>query len=454
MDKIWHNLKLDLADGGSQGAIYVRARDTGTQVLSIQLRTNGKAYKLTEDVVATIRGRRQDGTEIYNTCYIEDNCVRVELTTDMLAAAGLTECVLQLVGTDPAVLTTPGFDIYVEDAPEDGGVEGTSEFTSLVEQTAKTKALQLEIEQKLADGEFDGYSPEVTVTPITGGHRVTITDAEGESTFEVMDGKDGTGGSGGGGTADHTQLTNRDAADQHPISAVTGLQDVLDGKMDDDDVPEWAMAAEKPAYTYTEVGAAPKGLGIGENIYTLPALDDINLQHPTGWYHINTSTSNLPTGEFAAYMRGALFVMLVQRTHQQIFYSRMSPYPIFVRTGRGSSSSIEWEPWEWVSPYLNVGVEYRTTERYMGKPVYVQLVNFGYLPNNSSASVSIADDGLAFPVRAYLLVGGSLTSQGTAIGNQYPYIKEFYTGANNITITTNIDVSATQAKVQIYYTKE
>lgn len=28
---------------------------------------------------------------------------------------------------------------------------------------------------------------------------------------------------GGGGTTDHTKLTNRDAADQHPIGAISGL---------------------------------------------------------------------------------------------------------------------------------------------------------------------------------------------------------------------------------------
>lgn len=38
------------------------------------------------------------------------------------------------------------------------------------------------------------------------------------------------GGSGGGGTTDHTKLTNRNADDQHPMSAITGLVDALDGK--------------------------------------------------------------------------------------------------------------------------------------------------------------------------------------------------------------------------------
>lgn len=39
----------------------------------------------------------------------------------------------------------------------------------------------------------DGISPIVTVTEITGGHRVEITDAEGTESFDVMDGNTGAG---------------------------------------------------------------------------------------------------------------------------------------------------------------------------------------------------------------------------------------------------------------------
>lgn len=42
----------------------------------------------------------------------------------------------------------------------------------------------------------DGVSPTVEVTPITDGHRVTITDANGSKYFDVMDGADGEGGGG------------------------------------------------------------------------------------------------------------------------------------------------------------------------------------------------------------------------------------------------------------------
>lgn len=70
----------------------------------------------------------------------------------------------------------------------------------------------------------------------------------------------------GGGTSDHTELSNRDAADQHPMSAITGLEDALDSKQPtgnylteehDPTVPEWAKQPKKPAYTAQEVGALP-----------------------------------------------------------------------------------------------------------------------------------------------------------------------------------------------------
>ena len=52
------------------------------------------------------------------------------------------------------------------------------------------------------------------------------------NTKQTISGGTVTGGS--GGTSDHTRLTNRDANDQHPISAISGLQTILDSKLDSD----------------------------------------------------------------------------------------------------------------------------------------------------------------------------------------------------------------------------
>ena len=81
-----------------------------------------------------------------------------------------------------------------------------------------------------------------------------------------------TGGGGAGGTNDHSKLINRDAADQHPIEAISGLEAALEGKQpagsylteeSDPTVPAWAKEEKKPSYTAQEVGADPSGTADG-----------------------------------------------------------------------------------------------------------------------------------------------------------------------------------------------
>lgn len=66
---------------------------------------------------------------------------------------------------------------------------------------------------------------EIVIQGTTPGIRVSGTGAQ--VTVKVTTGS----GGGGGGVTDHSVLTNRAAADQHPIGAVTGLQGALDGKV-------------------------------------------------------------------------------------------------------------------------------------------------------------------------------------------------------------------------------
>lgn len=66
----------------------------------------------------------------------------------------------------------------------------------------------------------DGVSPVVTVTAITGGHRVTITDAQGEHVFDVMDGE-------GGGGEDIFWATYNTTTEAEVTAAVTADKTVL-----------------------------------------------------------------------------------------------------------------------------------------------------------------------------------------------------------------------------------
>ena len=52
----------------------------------------------------------------------------------------------------------------------------------------------------------DGVSPTLSVAEITGGHRVSITDVNGTQTFDVMDGQDGQNGADGSGVTEDRVL--------------------------------------------------------------------------------------------------------------------------------------------------------------------------------------------------------------------------------------------------------
>ena len=65
------------------------------------------------------------------------------------------------------------------------------------------KAVDEALEKAIENGEFNGVSPTVSVTEIDGGHRVTITDVNGTTSFDVMDGE---AGSGGGTSGDYLPL--------------------------------------------------------------------------------------------------------------------------------------------------------------------------------------------------------------------------------------------------------
>lgn len=74
------------------------------------------------------------------------------------------------------------------------------------------------------DGEngADGISPDVSIQNITNGHRVTITDAGGTHTFDVMDGEPGEPGATGNGIASITKTGTSGLVDTYTITYTNG----------------------------------------------------------------------------------------------------------------------------------------------------------------------------------------------------------------------------------------
>lgn len=79
---------------------------------------------------------------------------------------------------------------------------------------------------------------------------------------------------------------------------------------------------------------------------------------------------------------------------------------------------------EWINPPMQLGVEYRTTERYLGKPVYVKLINCGNLPDGATKEVTHGIANIGF------IVGAQATASNSTIGfNGHAHLPEIYGGS-------------------------
>ena len=121
---------------------------------------------------------------------------------------------------------------------------------------------------------------------------------------------------------------------------------------------------------------------------------------------------------------------------------------------------------EWFNPPMQVGGidadgnpinEYRTTERYLGKPVYAKLVYFGALPN---ATTRYVNPGISnFDTLTEPMIVKITQSDGGI--NETPYVTDtairgrawFKMASGGICIRTMEDCSSSTAYVKLKYTK-
>lgn len=110
-----------------------------------------------------------------------------------------------------------------------------------------------------------------------------------------------------------------------------------------------------------------------------------------------------------------------------------------------------WQPWEWDNPPMDLGGEYRTTERYMGKPVYTKLVDCGALPNATRKTVNHG------ATVEYMLRCAANCTAGYKDSLPYWYSDvdycTVYASTTQIIFNTPKDLSDRTANAQIWYTK-
>ena len=199
--------------------------------------------------------------------------------------------------------------------------------------------------------------------------------------------------------------------------------------------------------TAEQVGAAPGDYGLGGVSKQLTSADDLNNIKANGWYqwNYNDKPKNVPSSSGTVYMSAMRVTVGGATCLQEVFDTSDS-------TLRGGH--VQWViyggivfEWEWVNPPMIAGTEYRTIERWKGKPVYTMLVDCGYLPNASTKDTQYRSNGVVDePLEWY----GVYANEQAAVGNDS---FDVLVTRTIVRIVTKSDKSAFTAQIAVKYTK-
>ena len=209
---------------------------------------------------------------------------------------------------------------------------------------------------------------------------------------------------------------------------------------------------KKGDYTAADVGAAPDGFGLGIDYGGNVPGGDINNATKNGWYSLAGTELNAPTVDDGVQsVTGAmLFVQSSRSDRSKVQWMTIGNAGFFGYTLRRyyNPTSTEWSSWEWLNPPMQTGVEYRTTERWNGKPVYAKLIDFGLLPNISRKTISHNIQNVQS------IVDIAATASNGAIMNDMELAGSKFTANNSVIVCqSSMDQSSFTAKVLLKYTK-
>ncbi len=237
------------------------------------------------------------------------------------------------------------------------------------------------------------------------------------------------------------------------IDVGTGLNASMNGNtysisMEDETYQAAQRAAAGGALDQAIEQKAPAGFGLGENYTTGPFMpqitaDTIDTTLTNGWYFANGV-------DIAGNNQAVVRVDSTGRTITQTAYIALKDYVLkrCLPNTLGTDPANKFSPWEWVNPPIQPGVEYRTTERYLEKPVYVKLVDCGAGPN--ATEKRIAHNA----ANAIVIDFGGVMQYGSG-GLSIPWIRAstLSVSSSEIVIATTANYSAYTAKVWIKYYK-
>lgn len=214
-------------------------------------------------------------------------------------------------------------------------------------------------------------------------------------------------------------------------------------------------------YEFVDPAAvAPSGYGYGEPCISLYHTGDNSITALEE--HLDEIVAGMNDGE----AKQILFTCtgIASTTFYGTVYQHTASYVVVTGKTYFQNGSIvkckfggKWEQHAWENPPMELGVEYRTTERWNGKAVYTALLNLGYGPNSGTFDINtnlVATQA----IRATARISGGGVNQSVPYENNTEAVS--VSGFANAqaqlfaSLRTNFNATAKVVWAQFWYIKE
>ena len=250
------------------------------------------------------------------------------------------------------------------------------------------------------------------------------------------------------------------------IDVGTGLNASMNGNtysisMEDEIHQAAQRAASGGALDQAIEQKAPAGFGLGAAYGGNIPNNDFNQAVANGVYSVGYSTYlNGPQGYTP---NGGALIVISGRTdwikHQYLFLGT-SGMQGWILHRYYNDATATWSEWEFVNPPMLLGVEYRTTERYLGKPVYVKVVDCGLVVDSKTVDLGLSNpDIITDAVVILQRAPGPAFYTSAGIGDYgFSYFLNYYnatprTGSIIFHVGNSLNSTPSQGYATIKYTK-
>ena len=200
------------------------------------------------------------------------------------------------------------------------------------------------------------------------------------------------------------------------------------------------------------IGAAPSGYGLGEAIPpTLTTMDAVDQCRITGFYRYAVWKSTVCN---VAVNYGSLAVYNV---YSGECIQELRPLVTNYLMRRWCGGDGVWSEWEIDNPPMELEVEYRTTERWMGKPVYTKLSNVGTTESAGGKHFSAPNIDklirIVPNVDGYTPMEWDSSGTGASVDNSFYFLPERISSGVTMYVVCGANRVGKPLYVQAWYTK-